>query len=78
MLPLVPTHDLMVEFWFVVHTGNDAVYEALRQVMSGRPGFYVTKDRRRSGGSEGWSGEEHRTANVWVSDVISIAEFERA
>ena len=50
----------MVEFWFVVHPANDTVYEALRQVLSGRPGFYVIKERR--------------TANVWVSDLISIAD----
>ena len=74
---MLPTYDLMVEFWFVVHPGNATVYEALRQVLSARPGFYITKDRRRSEGTEGWNGDERRTANVWVSDVISIAEYER-
>ncbi|HET9866157.1 MAG TPA: hypothetical protein VFQ06_02600 [Nitrospira sp.] len=73
----MPRHDVMVEFWFVVRPGNDTVYEALKEVMSGRPGFYVTKDRRRIEGTEGWNGEEHRTANVWSSDVISIAEYDR-
>ena len=75
---MVPTHYLMVEFWFVVHPADDTVYEALRQVLSGRPGFYVIKDRRTSEGTESWNGDERRTANVWVSDVISIAECERA
>ena len=67
----------MVEFWFVVRPGNDTVYEALKRVMSGRPGFYVTKDRRRIEAAPGWKGKEHRTANVWDSDVVSVAEYDR-
>jgi hypothetical protein len=68
----------MREFWFVVHPGNDLLYEALKRVLEGRPGFRIIKDRRSFEDEAGeWTGSERRTAHVWASNDVLIAECEK-
>ena len=65
----------MSEYWFVIKPTNEALYEALRTVLMGRPGFHIIKDRRTQSG-QAPVGHERRTARTWAADDISIAHRE--
>ena len=65
----------MYEYWFVVKPTNEALYEALRTVLTGRPGFHIIRDRRSQTG-EPPPGGERRKAQTWRNGEIVIAERE--
>ena len=71
-LRLTPTSSPMPEYWFIVKPEHGALYETLRRVVAGRPGYHVIQDRRAAGASsrEG----ERRTSKVWEGDEMTIAE----
>ena len=66
----------MPEYWFVISPKLDDLYEALKSILDGRPGFHVIRDRRLLPGT-GPSGER-RVGYVWEEDGILIAERDTA
>jgi hypothetical protein len=62
----------MPEYWFVINPASEDLYAALKDVLDGRPGFHVIKDRR-SRPSRSLT-VERRKAHVWEGDYVRIAE----
>lgn len=63
----------MGEYWFIVKSTNETLYDALRQALAGRPGFHLIKERRAGRGDPPSTGER-RTAQTWEGDEVAIAE----
>ena len=62
----------MTEYWFVVAPEHRDLYEGLKAVLDGRPGFHIITERRsRANGSPG---DERRTAHVWDGGLLRIEE----
>ena len=65
--------DPTIEYWLVVKPANRLLYDALRRVLSGKPNFYVIRDRRSGDGAPPASGERRRS-HVWHGDDMLVAE----
>lgn len=63
----------MGDYWFIVKSTNDALFEALQQALAGRAGFHLVKDRRGEPGRPPSTGER-RIAQTWEGGEITIAE----
>jgi len=62
----------MAEYWFVIKSGQEALFQALKGVLAARPGFHVVIDRRI--GAEGRGPDrDRRAAHVWEAGDMLIA-----
>ena len=66
-------HRAMTKYWFVVKPARGELYEALKSVLDGRPGFEVIKERRSVHIGPRTAGDRRRS-HVWEGEDMLIAE----
>ena len=62
----------MPEYWFVVNPDDEALFQALTEVLGHKAGFHVIKERRVERRTNS-AHSDRRTAHVWQRDALHIA-----